>query len=333
MITLKELAKMAGVDVSTVSRALNDSPRVKPITKELIKKLANQYKYMPDDLARSLVGKQTFTIGVVIPEFLNTFYAEIIEGMESVLSKEGFSMFFGKSGFKTENEIKYINLFLRKRVDGILACTISVESLNYIKTHKRNIPVVLVDNYTLSPEFDSVSIDNIYGVQCIIEHMVNLGHKSIAFIGDNVVTSERLTAYKTTLTRFNIPIEEKYIRIGCERYEYGGYLRMQELLKTDARPTAVFAVTDNMAIGAIRAISEIGLKVPEDISVAGFDDIMVSSFMEIPLTTILQPKFEIGRIAAELLVNRINSGNSKFPQQITIKPELMIRSTTRRIAE
>jgi len=333
MVSLKELAKLAGVNVSTVSRALNDSPKVKPATKELIKKLANQYNYVPDDLARGLVSKKTFTIGVIIPEFLNTFYAEIIEGMENILSKEGFSMFFGKSGFKEENEIKYFDLFLRKRVDGIMACSISSKSLDIIKRYKRNIPVVLADNFISCDEFDSVSIDNFYGVQCIIEHLINLGHRRIAFIGDKVVTHERLFAYQSVLAQHNIPIDNEYINIGSERYERGGYERMKELLKLNPKPTAVFAVTDNMAIGAIRAIKEVGLKVPDDISVAGFDDIMVSSFMEIPLTTILQPKFEIGKISAEILVNRIRSGSDKFPQHINIKPELVVRSTTKQIDE
>jgi Transcriptional regulators len=328
MTSLKELANLAGVDVSTVSRALNDSPRVKPKTKELIKQLAKQYNYIPDDLARGLIGKQTFTIGVIVPEFLNTFYAEIIEGFESVLSKEGYSMLFGKSGFKSENEVTCINLFYRKRVDGIIACSISLETIDYLKKHKRNIPIVLADTFHSCAEFDSVSIDNIFGVQCVVEYLVNHGHKSIGFIGDTVVTPQRLETYKTALERYNIVAEDKYISTGVERYEQGGYLRMSELLKLDRKPSAVFAVTDSMAIGAIRAIKESGLKVPDDISIIGFDDIAVSSFMEMPLTTVLQPKFEIGRISSELLVNRINDKGSKFTQTIVLKPELIIRSTT-----
>lgn len=331
MINLKEIAKIAGVDVSTVSRALNDSDRVKPETKELIRNIAKQYNYVPDDIARGLVGKKTYSIGVIIPEFINTFYAEIIEGLESVLSLEGYSLLFGKSDFSSKNEIKYINLFLRKRVDGIIACATSKECLDNIKKLKRDMPVVLVEPSVPCSDFESISIDNSFGVQKVIEHFVQLGHRKIGFIGDKFVTSERLDSYKIFLRQIGMPVREEYIRIGDERYERGGYLRMQELMELADRPTAVFAVTDNLAIGAIHAVKKSGLEVPDDISIAGFDDIMFSSYIETPLTTVLQPKFEMGKLSAQLLIGRINNSGSKFIQQIVLKPELIVRNTVARI--
>lgn len=328
MTSLKELAKLAGVDISTVSRALSDSPRVKLETKELIKRLAQDYNYVPDDLARGLVGKQTFTIGVIIPEFMNTFYAELIEGLESVTSSKGYTLLFGKSGFVFKQEMEYFNTFLRKRVDGIIVCSISEEFLRHVKSKNYSVPLVLADPYTTKPEFDIVTIDNSYGVQCVIDHLVRLGHKEIGFIGDKIVTSERLNAFRKALSHFDIAVNESYIKIGSERYENGGYLRMQEMLSLPNRPTAVFAVTDNMAIGAMRAAFEANLRIPEDISFVGFDDIMVSSFMEVPLTTVIQPKFEIGRISANLLLSRIEERTAKFMQQVVLKPEMVIRRTT-----
>jgi LacI family transcriptional regulator len=328
MISMKELAKLACVDVSTVSRALSDSPKVKPETKEAIKKLAEQHRYVPDDLARGLVGKQTFTIGVIIPEFINTFYAEMIEGMEKVLSEKGYTILFGKSGFSLRSEIEYFNTFLRKRVDGVIACSISGEFLKHTRKMNRSLPLVLADTYATDTEFDIVTIDNAYGVQCVIDHLVQLGHKNIGFIGDKIITGERLNAYRKALSYVGISTGEKYIKIGSECYEQGGYLRMHELLAMAVRPTAVFAATDNMAIGAMHAAFEVGLQIPEDVSVVGFDDIMVSSYMEVPLTTVIQPKFEIGRISATLLLNRIADKSSKFKQQIILKPEMVIRQTT-----
>jgi DNA-binding LacI/PurR family transcriptional regulator len=328
MISLKEIAKVAGVDVSTVSRALSDSPRVRLETKEKIKKLAEEYNYIPDDIARGLVGKKTLTVGIIIPEFINTFYAEIIEGMESVLSSDGYTMLFGKTGFQSKNEMRYLDTFMRKRVDGIIACSVSKEFLNHTVKQQKNIPIVLVDAYNCSADFDSVSIDNAYGVQCVVEHLLQLGHKQFGFIGDRIVTSERLLTYNRILKQYGVPVREEYISIGDERYERGGYLRMQELLNLKVKPTAVFAVTDNMAIGAVHAVKEAKLRVPEDISIVGFDDIMVSSYLEIPLTTVLQPKFEMGRISAGLILDRMNDANNKFKQQIVIKPELIVRNTT-----
>ena len=204
MISLKELAKMAGVDRSTVSRALNDSPRVTPKTKTLINDLAERHGYIPDDLARGLLKKRTFTIGAIIPEFLNTFYAEIIEGFEGILSQSGYSVIFGKSGFNCKNEAKCIDLFLRKRVDGIIACAVSEESVGYVKNKKINIPVVLVDSFSISDEFDSVSIDNAFGIYSAVEHFIHYGHKRLGFICDNTVTSQRLEAFKQILRKLNI---------------------------------------------------------------------------------------------------------------------------------
>jgi DNA-binding LacI/PurR family transcriptional regulator len=157
---------------------------------------------------------------------------------------------------------------------------------------------------------------------------VKLGHTRIGFIGDTIVTQERLASYKEALEYYNIAPVEKYIHIGQERYEHGGYLRMKDLLSMPEKPTAVFAVTDNMAIGAMRAAIEMGYAIPDDVSVVGFDDIMVSSYMEVPLTTIIQPKFEIGKISADLLLRRIDNTAGKFIQQIVLRPEMVIRQTT-----
>jgi DNA-binding LacI/PurR family transcriptional regulator len=328
MVSMKELAKLANVDISTVSRAISDSPRVKLETKELIKKLAKEYGYIPDDLARGLVGKQTYTVGIIIPEFINTFYAEMIEGLENVLSNKGFTLLFGKSSFDFSNEMEYFNTFLSKRVDGIIACSISKEFLKHVRTMNHNIPLVLADVYSTDSAFDIVTIDNTYGVQCIIDYLVHLGHTRIGFIGDKIVTKERFNAYKKALISFGIHVNDAHVKIGDERYELGGYLRMKELMSLDNPPTALFAVTDNMAIGAMHAAFEANLRIPEDISIVGFDDIMVSSYLEVPLTTVIQPKFEIGKISANLLLSRIDDNKNKFMQQIILKPEMVIRQTT-----
>jgi DNA-binding LacI/PurR family transcriptional regulator len=329
MTSLKKLAELAGVDVSTVSRALNDSPRVKLETKELIKSLALEHNYVPDDIARGLVGKRTFNIGVIIPEFRNTFYSEIIEGIESVLSNKGYSLLFGKSDFKFENEIKYMDIFFGKRVDGIIACSVSKQAIDHFKKNKRNIPLVLTDSYYKESEYDTVTIDNFYGIQRIIEHLVSSGHKKIGFIGDLLVTGERLEAYKKVLNQYSLDVNEAYISIGIERHEMGGYLRMKELLKLEDLPTAIVAETDNLAIGAIKAIREAGLTIPKNISIVGFDDITVSSYIDVPLTTVVQPKVEMGSKSAELLLNKLNNINYKEISCIIIKPELIIRNTTK----
>lgn len=333
MSSLREIARLAGVDISTVSRALNDSPRVKKSTKDLIKRLAAEHNYVPDQIARGLVSRRTYTVGIVIPEFRNTFYAEIIEGLEGRLSEEGFSLLFGKSDFNQDKEISYFDILISKRVDGIIGCSISEHTLEVFTKRNKGIPLVLIDTYFKQNDYDTVTIDNTYGVEKVVEHLAALGHKRIGFIGDKVVTAERLEAFKRAAGKFGIEESDRYIAIGSERYEAGGYLRMKELLGSNNIPSAVFAETDNLAIGAIRALRENKIKIPDEMSVIGFDDIAVSSFVDVPLTTVVQPKYEMGITAARFLLDRISRKYQGSPRQLQIKPELVIRNTTTDISK
>ncbi|MBO9607460.1 MAG: LacI family DNA-binding transcriptional regulator, partial [Paenibacillaceae bacterium] len=185
MINLKQLAQMAGVDVSTVSRALNDSERVKPQTKALIKSLAEKHHYVPNDMARSLVGKKNDTIGVLVPELLNTFYAEVIEGIEEAGNERGYSLMFGKSRFAGEEEIKLIDMFMRRRVDGIILCSSSRRTIEHLRKLKKSIPVVIADTFEPYADLDVVTIDHEYGVGGVIDHLLALGHRKFGYIGDS----------------------------------------------------------------------------------------------------------------------------------------------------
>lgn len=328
MITLKDIAKKAGVNVSTVSRALNDDPRVKKETKSLIVAIAKQLNYQPDDLARGLVRKETKTIGVIVPEFINVFYAEVIGAIEEKLAEKGFSIILGKSDFDSQKEKDYIQLFLRKRVDGIIVSS-HMQTYELFKRMKnQKTPIVLIDTYGDEPEFNSINIDNIYGVKQVIGHLVTLGHRDIAFIGDNITTAHRLEGYKLALKEFNLNFNDQLVCIDDIRLEKGGFDKMQKLLRGQEKVTAVFCVNDNMAIGAIKAAKNEGLRVPEDISIVGFDDLPIASYLDIPLTTVKQPKGEIGNMAASILLKNIDNKKHSFIQNIILKPELIIRQTT-----
>lgn len=326
-INIKKLAELAGVDVSTVSRALNDSDRVKPETKRRIKALAEQYQYVRNDVARSLVSQKNDSIGVLVPEFVNTFYAEIIEGLEGVFRGAGYTMIFGKSGFDPEEEAKIIDMFVRRSVDGIVLCSPNRITVDSWRKLKRDIPLVLLDAFEPYPDVDAVGIDNEQGVQAIVDHLVMLGHKEFAFIGDSKITPSRLSAYRAGLARHGLALDSRCIFVGEERYEEGGYIRMKELLTLAGRPTAVFTGTDKLAIGALRAAKEAGVDVPGDLSLVGFDDIMAAAYAEVPLTTVFQPKEEIGREAANLLLDRINhSGGDR--RNLVLPTRLIVRNTT-----
>lgn len=328
MINLKQLAELAGVDVSTVSRALNDSERVKPQTKAYIKSLAEKHHYVPNDMARSLVGKKNDTIGVLVPELINTFYAEVIEGIETACGERGYSLMFGKSRFNDGEEIKLIDLFMRRRVDGIILCSSTRKAVDHLRKLKRSVPVVITDTFEACADMDVVTIDHEYGVGGVIDHFLALGHREFGYIGDSKITPMRLDAFRRGLAERGAALQERRIFIGEERYEEGGYRRMAELLAQPDRPTAVFVGTDNLAIGAVRAARESGLRVPDDMSVVGFDDIIASAYAEVPLTTVLQPKQEMGRLAGQLLLARMDGEAAAGFRQVVLKPELIVRQST-----
>lgn len=328
MVTIKDIAKRVGMDISTVSRALNDSSRVKPETRALINAVAKELNYSPDDLAQGLAGKNTNTIGVVVPEVRNIFYSEVIDAIEDRLISAGFSIILGQSKFNPQKESFYVDLFQRKRVSGIIIVSHvkPVKALSSKITGK--VPVVLIDSYEKNEEYCSINIDNSYGVRVAIEYLIKSGHRKIGFIGDNVTTQERLNGYKAAFMNNNIDLDTKLIIVDENRFEEGGYKKMKALLSRKCNLTALFCVNDSIAIGAIKAICNAGLKVPDDISVIGFDDIPIASYLDIPLTTIKQPKGEMGDMAASIIMNMVRKKGGAFVQNIVLKPELIIRSTT-----
>lgn len=327
MVTLRDIAIKAGTDISTVSRALNESPRVKDATRNFIKSIAQEMGYMPDEIARGLAGKKTNTIGIIVPEIINTFYAEIIDSIEEKLVQEGYSIILGKSNFDKDKEDSYIELFIRKRVDGIIISSHACPC-NLLDQVRKKMPIVLVDTYEYDMDFDRINVDNMYGAKLAVEHLLQLGHKRIGFISDNITTAGRLEGYREALSAYGLPVEDSLMQYGETRFEDGGYRRMQTLLRLKEPPTAVFCVNDSIAIGAMRAVSDEGLKVPLDISVIGFDDIRVSAFLNTPLTTVRQPKGEIGNMAASMILQKLKGNKSSFVQHITLKPELVVRKTT-----
>jgi DNA-binding LacI/PurR family transcriptional regulator len=219
-------------------------------------------------------------------------------------------------------------MFLAKRVDGIILCSLSHDAVKSLREQKKNIPHVLVDTYENYKDFSSINIDNEYAVRCIVDHLVKLGHREFGFIGDRIVTPHRMQSFQFYLASHGINVDPENIRIGSERYETGGYLRMKEILSGRNIPTAVFAETDNLAIGAMSAAKKMTYRIPEDISIIGFDDIVASSFTEIPLTTMYQPKKKMGQMAARMLIDHIKGATDDKVVQVVLKPELIVRSTT-----
>lgn len=324
-VTLKDIAKVAGVSYATVSRALSNHPDVNYDTRERIKKIAEEMNYVPDPSARGLKGKNTNMIGLIVPDISNPFFAELALGVESFANENGYCVFLCNTNWDYEREKTYIYVLNAKRVDGII-----ISSVMEMADHHRNLsaPMVYV---TEGPKHDDVyyvGIDNKMGAAITVEYLIKLGHKDIVYIGGSEKTStnrERFEGYKEAMIKHGFTVDANIQMFNSFSRE-SGYKATMEILINRKIPTAIFAVNDIVALGVIQAIEEFGLNVPKDISVAGFDDISFSSMHRIKLTTVCQPKFEMGRMCTELLLKLIKG--QEVPRKFNIlQPSLVIRNT------
>ncbi len=330
MATLKDIAKLAGVNKSTVSRALEGIGGVSGEKRQAILKIAEELGYIPDESAKVLAGKNARTIGIILPELDCNYYASVVGAIEVKLKERGYSLIIGQSGFRYENELHYLKLFISKKVDGILFDLYNTDL--FIKEFEAirksiNVPIVFIENSLKLPDYDVIDIDNHYGVELAIEQFAKNGFKRVGFISEYLSSKVRLPAFEAALEKFGIPIDTSLIKIGKERLEGGGYLRMKELIAQGPLPEAVFASYDTMAHGALKALAEHGIKVPQDLSLIGFDNIRESSYFSVPLTTIAPPVIEMGETAVGSLLDKIEKKGSVAVQHISLKPRLIIRNS------
>jgi DNA-binding LacI/PurR family transcriptional regulator len=328
--TIREVAKKAKVSVATVSRVLNDSPLVKTDTREHVLKIVRELGYFPNVFARGLSKNKTEIIGLVVPPspflFSAYYFNEILRGVEFEASKNNYRLLISvdQSGFEKS---QVANLFNQRQVDGLIIVAIPLDALEKSGLEKRKIPLVLISTH--SPQFNCVYADNIEGAVCATQHLIGLGHRRIAIINGVMSGSdaqERFKGYKEALVKNNIEYRQELVRVGNFRQEEA-YKAMEELLGLKPPPTAIFAANDLMAIGAMKAIKEKGMHIPQDISIVGFDDIDLASFIDPPLTTIRQPMFDIGKVAVESLIDIMDKKQAKTVQK-ALKTELVIREST-----
>lgn len=336
MPTLKDIAKIAGVNKSTVSRALNGSQDVSEERRKEILRIADEIGYIPDESAKVLAGKNGRTIGIILPEIDCNYYASVVGSIEARLKERGYSLIIGQSGFRLENELHYLKLFIQKKVDGIIFDPCNKD--NFLQQFEKikkiiNVPVIFIETTLKLPDYDVIDIDNYYGVGLAIEHLVKTGCKKIGFISEYLSSAVRLPAFEEALMKFEIPLDKSLIKIGRERLEEGGYLRMKELIAQGLLPEAVFASYDTMAHGALKALAEHGIRVPQDLSIVGFDNIRESSYFSVPLTTIAPPVIQMGEIAVRSLLDKIENKGNSFVQHISLKPKLVVRNSTRNFNE
>jgi len=332
MATIREVAENAGVSYATVSHVINNTRVVSPETRERVLAAMSSLNYRPNALARSLRQGKTNTIGLVLPDSANPFFAEISRSIEDESFKKGYSVFLCNTELDTKRELFYVDVLSKKQVDGIIfvAAGDQADSLDFLL--RENMPVVMIDRDLPNVEVDAVLTDHQLGGFLATHHLLELGHKRIACIaGPSSITpsAERIIGYRNALEQAGISYDENLVIRG-DYHAQSGMEITHFILKMNPRPTAIFALNDLMALGALRAAAEAGYSIPKDLAVVGYDDLELARFTNPPLTTIAQPKKEIGAQAVNLLVDRISRKN-RPPSHLVLVPELIIRRSTKEL--
>lgn len=330
-ITIKDVAKQAGVSTATVSHVINRTRNVQESTRDTVLHAMENLGYSPNSLARSLRSGETKTIGMIVPDVANQFFADISRHIENFGFEQDYSVILCNTDNDMQKQSSYVDTLISKQVDGIIFISAGESSKDLKKLSQRNIPIVVVDRDVALKYADVVLLDNEAAGFHATQYLISLGHKRIACItGPNDLTPSmmRVEGYKRALDESGIQIKSEYILTGDFQFK-GGELSMNNLLKLNPRPTAVFVLNDMMAIGAVIAIRKFGLNIPQDISIIGFDDIEMTTAVTPTLTTVAQPIEQMAKISLTQLIKKIKSKNHSIQNQRTVlKAKLIIREST-----
>lgn len=332
--TLKDIAKVVGVSPRTVSSALSGTGRVSQAMRIKIQSVAKEMNYKPNLQARGLVQNKSFLIGTVFPYLNVSFFNEIISGIEEKASENDYDILLGNANLQTKKDGRIaIERMIRRNVDGLI-CSPDYREVNLFKELlDKNIPTIQVMTNIDGLDLPFIGVDNKYGGKRATEHLISLGHNKIGFIGTNrnhySEIEDRNNGYMQALVENGIKLDIEKYTVKANQTIEGGYEATITLLKKAPKVTSIFASTDYAAIGAIRALLECGKRIPEDVSVVGFDDIdFASNQIVYQLTTVAQPKRKIGLLAFEMFLDLLAG---KKVDDIILKPELVIRNTTHKI--
>lgn len=328
-VTIYDVAREAGVSMATVSRVVNNNPNVKPQTRKKVFEAIEKLGYRPNAVARGLASKKTTTVGVVIPDISNSIFAEVARGIEDIANMYHYNIILCNADKKKDKEIRVINTLLEKQVDGLLFMggVVTDEHIRAFQTS--TVPIVLCGTTVDNGEIPSVDIDHEAAAYDAVNMLIEEGHRRIGMISgtlqDPATGYARYNGYRRALENAGIPVREELVRLGNYRYESGAEA-MSYFLGLAERPTAIFAATDEMAIGAIHAIQDHGLKVPDDVSVISIDNIRMASMVRPQLTTVAQPMYDIGAVSMRLLTKLMNK--ETVEETKVVLPHEIIRRKT-----
>ncbi len=334
---IKELAGKLGLSPTTVSRVLNGKSKKFRISQETSQKVldaARKYHYSPNRIARGLKMEKTETIGLIIPDIANPYFGSIAKTIEVEARNSGYSIILCDSLDDEITEAELLQLLAGRKVDGIIIAPTGKSSRHVTEIQQQGIPVMVIDRYLPGTNLPFVITDNHLGAILATEHFIKMGHRNIACIqGINGISAnnDRVRGFRDALQKHRIPVKESMI-LGTDFGEENGYIQTKKLLALPDRPTAIFALSNLISLGSIRALKEAGLTIPDDISIVSFDEQPWSAYLACPMTTVEQPREEIGRLAFDSLLNIIDKVLPTKAENLMLQPRLIYRESVKKIS-
>lgn len=329
-VTIRDVARQAGVSVATVSRVLNSSGPVSPATRERVEAVAEELEYVPHGGARSLITRRTTNLGVVLPDLYGEFFSQLIRGMDQATRAAGYHLLL--SGSHADGaELAAALRAMRGRVDGLILMSPDITPKELVKVVPTGLPVVLINTEVgENRRFDTLNVDNRGGAYAAVRHLVSMGRRRIGLIGGNPSNHdarERRAGYRQALADAGLEAD-RGLEVESDFTKAGGQRGARALLAVDGRPTAVFAANDSMAVGALSAFREAGLRVPEDMALAGFDDVPIAQYVVPPLTSVHVDLLRFGERAVETVVGALLDPSSHEPRHEVVETRLVIRRSS-----
>ena len=332
-VSLRDVAKRAGVSVGTVSNVLNRPHVVAPETLKRVRKTIDDLNFVPNGFARQLRSGHSRTLGLIVPDVANPFFTEVARGVEDAASKHDYAVFLCNSDESAAKEERYISVLIEQKVRGVLITPADDRPGHLDVLRDRNIAVALLDRETKNPNQCSVSVDDVRGGEIGMQHLISLGHTRIAWVnGPESIPQCADRAVGVASAAKAAKVSVKTIRAALMNTITGEEVT-KEILALDEMPTAIFCANDLLALGVMRALIAEGIKVPEHISILGYDDIAFAASAAVPLSSVAQPAYQLGVTAAELILSECEEPDSHAHQQIRFQPQLIARSSTSAIAQ
>jgi DNA-binding LacI/PurR family transcriptional regulator len=330
-ITIKDIARQAGVSHSTVSRALRDDAAIPARTSQRIKRLARRLGYVPSALARSLKTRHSGALGVVVSNIADPFLGEVVRGIEDRALEAGYSLFLADSHRDAERAQAILRALAERRVEGAILCSSAITPGQLEAMRQFGVPLVLVNNLVRGHFAHGLAIDDVQGARLMTRHLLALGHRRIAYLGNAAggqSSLDRRAGYRAELAAARLKPHPAWELSAPSGRPEGGVVGAEAFLALRPRPTALFCFNDMMALGVLHRLKQAGLRLPADCSVGGFDDVFVAEYADPPLTTVVQPKYQLGRDAAALMFSLLAGAQPAAPAVTAMPGTLLVRAST-----